>query len=612
MTRRVSLLDSLEEIAEELQEYDYDSDDADEESLGVEDLYDESSNPESSHHDTIVDMGYEDPERLAEPQIQDKRVSFQSRRASTESELSGRTSTSAPQRNNTSDSSRESIARRRVTIHGRSRRGETLYGRPSVSDTSSASPEPEPKSPRRKLVSSMFMGRRKHRANQANQLDTMTEAVTTLNASQANDFEYVAAAAAVVAASATPNTKRGLVQFGQGDYVLVMLTLLDMADHDGEKDLYTADPVNSHGYPAGEGKTDQQKQGPYLFVLCIVTQVHFDEDERYYTVRRCDTETEQRADPGFMEPIRQDAIEIAMAAARRSKRSLGEKTGPEIVDQNVLQKVSSNIQSYCLMVTNTVVPFYRNTRNTAKVYVRKLLYGDPGYSCNLHFSGINFLVLCSLIFLFIDAIQYAFLPASFDRGAAIIGLTVWMVLALELVFEFLIRPKDYHQLITTDKAFSPSTARNISWLHLVLESTALILYIPGTPVCCDLTNWCDDQHPFFDRVEAAKWALTSKDGWKVVAGRLSLSLVFLRAFGLVRHWKQMLINHAYDGAEKACKYGVIFVCGDFLKPLFCLALVRSLFMIKGNERPNGLFRRKKTDAVSSKMHISWSVSKHFF
>ncbi len=64
------------------------------------------------------------------------------------------------------------------------------------------------------------------------------------------------------------------------------------------KDTFTVAPVNRYGFPQGEGRTEEEKGGPYTFVLATVKHVHFDEDDRYYTVVRADTGTEQRADSG--------------------------------------------------------------------------------------------------------------------------------------------------------------------------------------------------------------------------------------------------------------------------------------------------------------------------
>lgn len=110
--------------------------------------------------------------------------------------------------------------------------------------------------------------------------------------------DSVFAAASVVAQSAQVSAKRGHVQFNTDDVVLCMLTLLNVTNPGDDTDSFTVCPVNIHGYPPGEGKTEAERQGPYVFVTATVKKVHFDEDERYYTVVRADNGTEQRADTG--------------------------------------------------------------------------------------------------------------------------------------------------------------------------------------------------------------------------------------------------------------------------------------------------------------------------
>jgi len=60
----------------------------------------------------------------------------------------------------------------------------------------------------------------------------------------------------------------------------------------------TVAPVNKHGYPEGEGKTDLHRQGPFIYVLATVKKIHFKEDARHYTVERADTGAHVRADAG--------------------------------------------------------------------------------------------------------------------------------------------------------------------------------------------------------------------------------------------------------------------------------------------------------------------------
>lgn len=119
---------------------------------------------------------------------------------------------------------------------------------------------------------------------------------------------------------------------------------------------------------------------------------------------------------------------------------------------------------------------------------------------------------------------------------------------LELVFQVLIRPSDYYEILHTEKAFLPSTARHINRFHLVYEAIALILFLPHI-VCTLSPSVCLDQ-PFFNRARAPLLALTSDSGFEAFFGRLDLSLTFLRSFGLIRHWKQMWIRSAFEIHEK--------------------------------------------------------------
>jgi len=404
---------------------------------------------------------------------------------------------------------------------------------------------------------------------------SMVDAVHRLNSHQSGDFEHVAAAAAVVAASAQPSTKR-VIQFGRGDHVLVMLTLLGMADQDSEnKGSYTIDPVNKLGYPHGKGKTEAQKQGPFLYVLCQVTQVHFDEDERYYTVRRCDTGKEQRADPGYMEPIRDEAaLEVALRAAERTERAHEAKLlhGEEDDGPKSLWQRGSDACSMFWMraVLQRVVPFYTKSRNSAKTFVAHMMHGDHGFAINFRCSSINLLVLCSLIFLFLDVVTLTFFSDEWDRPAAIVGIVVWSILTIELMFEFLIRPSNYYALVMSDKAFAPTTARHINRFHLVCESLALILYIPE--VSCILSKTCSYEYII---VQSPLWAILSRNGWKAALGRFLLGLTFLRAFGLVRHWKQMWINHTFDcGKEQSSLIRRLLLVEERKKPLRRMMMMR--------------------------------------
>ena len=126
-------------------------------------------------------------------------------------------------------------------------------------------------------------------------------ALESLNTHETNSqWENIAAAVTIVAASekASGNSTSRHRKFAVNDTVLVLLTLLNVTNVEDPKDTFTVAPVNRYGFPQGEGRSEEEKGGPYTFVLATIKHVHFDEDDRYYTVVRADTGTEQRADSG--------------------------------------------------------------------------------------------------------------------------------------------------------------------------------------------------------------------------------------------------------------------------------------------------------------------------
>lgn len=56
--------------------------------------------------------------------------------------------------------------------------------------------------------------------------------------------------------------------------------------------------VNRFGFPPGQGRTAEEKNGPYLFVLGKIEEIHFEENSVFYTVRREDTGVDVRGNPG--------------------------------------------------------------------------------------------------------------------------------------------------------------------------------------------------------------------------------------------------------------------------------------------------------------------------
>jgi hypothetical protein len=235
-----------------------------------------------------------------------------------------------------------------------------------------------------------------------------------------NNWENVLAAATVVAASAqTPSLRT--TQFGQGDKVLCMITLLNITNHEDDPLDFTVDPVNVHGYPIGEGKIEAERSGPYSFVLGTVVTVHFDEDERYYTVKRHDTDTEQRADPQWME------LCLGGLAGLHAAEEAAKRTGKAAENFDDQPKRARGLFSVILewpmdFMRGALIPCLIHLRSSAKVILHKLLTGDKGYGCRFKLTCVNLLVLCSFTYLLIEPFTYSLLPASLDRASMIVEM----------------------------------------------------------------------------------------------------------------------------------------------------------------------------------------------
>jgi hypothetical protein len=259
---------------------------------------------------------------------------------------------------------------------------------------------------------------------------TLDSAIDTLrNQDSNNEWENVAAAVTIVAASEAGGhsaSKSRQHKFGVNDTVLVFLTLLNVTNMEDPKDTFTVAPVNKNGYPAGEGRTEEEKSGPYTFVLCTVKHVHFDEDDRYYTVERADTGTQQRADSGWMEPLSDpDGIEAASRAAMRTTRSTQDKPEEVLEETGAWQNCFDTFMDIASWPSDfflsTMLPLFRKLRLALKRLLTQLLLGDDPFSCKLRVTGINLLVLCSIAFLFLETINLAFLPADLDGEMAVVG-----------------------------------------------------------------------------------------------------------------------------------------------------------------------------------------------
>ena len=128
---------------------------------------------------------------------------------------------------------------------------------------------------------------------------------------------------------------------------------------------------------------------------------------------------------------------------------------------------------------------------------------------------------------------------------------LWCILVVELIFEVLIRPADYHQLIRSDKAYRPSTARYINSIYLAGEIFALILYIPEM-ICFYEPDFCI-ANPWLLTLMLTRAAVNSVIGPTLMItlyGQLVLGLMAFRLFGVIRHWQRMLIQEIFNPTQQ--------------------------------------------------------------
>ena len=392
-------------------------------------------------------------------------------------------------------------------------------------------------------------------------------------------WDSVAAAAALVASEASGGvSSRHRHRYGVGDRVLVSLTVMNATLGGGTsavasmsmmssghhlppgedqavvgesaarerisllRESTTLVPVNRHGFPPGGasvGSPPLYHQGPYGYVLATVARVHFEEDAQYYTVARADTETEQRSDALCMHPLpdSQEAYEAALKAARTTKKTLED-------EQKRLEPAGVRAVEWCrVRVWNRCVGAYRSVRVRTKVQTAKFLYGNLPYGFDVQFSGVNFLVLCSAIYMFIDNARLAFFSHSSDWTIMILTTVVWSILVIELLFEVLVRPEGYSALMASEKAYAPSTARFINAFHLFFEVVALVCFVPDFR--CLASGDCGAAVPF-SLIRASLTSVLGPSVSDAVRGHLFFITLRLRVFNLVRHWKKMWINHTFD------------------------------------------------------------------
>jgi len=198
-------------------------------------------------------------------------------------------------------------------------------------------------------------------------------------------------------------------RYGVGDYCLITNHNLDSAHH----------LVNRYGYPEYKGTTSEERRGPHIYLLAQVTSVHFDENTQYYTVRREDTLNEQRADAQYMEPITNlVAIDAARQSATKKRDHEGFDLNTNAQTKFIWLKPFRDGCSNC-MISGKV--WLRKIRHKFQVQVDSCLNGNRPYAISIRFTGINFLVICSIWYLYIDQLRLAFMPHTADFGCAVVS-----------------------------------------------------------------------------------------------------------------------------------------------------------------------------------------------
>lgn len=203
---------------------------------------------------------------------------------------------------------------------------------------------------------------------------------------------------------------KSIRRYGVGQYVLISNHNLA----EGSSCL-----VNRYGFPEGGGgaATPEQRRGPYIYVIAQVRSVHFGENAQYYTVSRLDDEENQRADAVCMEPIT-NPIGIEAAKTAATKLCTGTSTHVQSHSDSIFLESISKGANRC---TNLMYRGASLLQRKMKEQAAKFLNGSRPYKLSFKFTGVNFLVVCSIWYLYIDQMRLAFFPHDADEACAIIS-----------------------------------------------------------------------------------------------------------------------------------------------------------------------------------------------
>jgi len=124
-----------------------------------------------------------------------------------------------------------------------------------------------------------------------------------------------------------------------------------------------------------------------------------------------------------MEPLTDyHGIEAARRAAHETGRSTVDRPQSTREKGGVSVVLVACLLRPVKLVKNSIVPWYREVRSAAKELIRRLLWGDDPFYCKFRITGVNILVICSFVYMFIEVTALAFFPAKWDHGVAAVGV----------------------------------------------------------------------------------------------------------------------------------------------------------------------------------------------
>jgi hypothetical protein len=239
----------------------------------------------------------------------------------------------------------------------------------------------------------------------------------------------------------------------RGDNVLVAFKLMDSCT-DGmmvteersstQQCLTVSKPVNQYGFPQGEGIVEEQKRGPYDYVLATVKSIHFGEDAIYYVVERFDNKACQRAQRGkssqilascdhfsswtvvklntfclvgWMEAI-EPGSEGEMAAMRAAQCTMDtiQAEGP------AMNRGIFGCRACVIGCREAMKLAFQNVKRFVARQAELITSGQPPYRIQLRFTTVNLFVFCSLIVALLELFKFAFLPIEADNAIHVIVL----------------------------------------------------------------------------------------------------------------------------------------------------------------------------------------------